>query len=74
IVSAAEQMAASAVPAGVVPVTSGGANRQPAPAGLSGQHLYLVLEDGTQLRGYVSDRVDDALDDVRRSKRSGKKG
>ncbi|WP_319648728.1 phage tail tape measure protein, partial [Streptomyces scabiei] len=33
IVSAAEQMAASAVPAGVVPVTSGGANRQPAPAG-----------------------------------------
>jgi hypothetical protein len=72
IESAAARMGASAVPAGVVPVTSGAA-RQTAPSGLNGQPLYLVLEDGTQLRGYVSNRVDDALTDVRRAKRSGKK-
>ena len=73
IVAAAEQMAANAVPAGVVPVTSG-ASAHSASTGLDGRPLYLVVEDGTILRAYVSDRVDDALDDVRRSKRSGKKG
>ncbi|KDN73912.1 replication protein [Streptomyces olindensis] len=72
IESAAAQMGSSAVPVGVVPVTSGSA-RQTASSGLNGQPLYLVVEDGTVLRAYVSDRVDDALTDVRRSKRSGKK-
>ncbi|GAB2732803.1 phage tail tape measure protein [Streptomyces bullii] len=70
--SAAARMGAAAVPAGVVPVTSG-ASAQTAPGGLNGQRLYIVLDDGTQLSGYVSDRVDDALTDVRRAKRSGKK-
>lgn len=72
IESAAARMGASAVPAGVVPVTSA-ASSQTASGGLNGQPLYLVVEDGTVLRAYVSDRVDDALTDVRRSKRSGKK-
>jgi hypothetical protein len=70
--SAAARMGASAVPAGVVPVTSG-SSTPAAASGLNGQRLYLVLDDGTQLSGYVSDRVDDALTDVRRAKRSGKK-
>ncbi|MEY2249308.1 replication protein, partial [Streptomyces sp. BF23-18] len=73
IESAAARMGASAVPAGVVPVTSG-ASLQTASGGLNGQPLYLVVEDGVVLRAYVSDQVDDALDDVLRSKRSGKKG
>lgn len=72
IESAAAQMGASAVPVGVVPVTSGSSART-ASSGLNGQPLYLVVEDGTVLRAYVSDRVDDALTDVRRAKRSGKK-
>ncbi|MDX2538580.1 phage tail tape measure protein [Streptomyces scabiei] len=72
VVSAAERMAADAVPLGTVPVTSRAGAQQS--AGLDGRPLYLVVEDGTVLRAYVSDRVDDALDDVRRSKRSGKKG
>ncbi|MFM9473951.1 phage tail tape measure protein [Streptomyces scabiei] len=73
VVSAAERMAADAVPAGVVPVTSGTAARANT-GGLDGRPLYLVVEDGTVLRAYVADRVDDALDDVHRSKRAGKKG
>ncbi|MBP5890648.1 replication protein [Streptomyces sp. LBUM 1483] len=73
VVSAAERMAADAVPAGVVPVTSHAAARANS-SGLDGRPLYLVIEDGTVLRAYVSDRVDDALDDVHRSKRAGKKG
>ncbi|MDX2539792.1 phage tail tape measure protein [Streptomyces scabiei] len=73
VVSAAERMAADAVPAGVVPVTSGAAARAN-PAGLDGRPLYLVVEDGTVLRAYVDDRVDGALDEVHRSKRAGKKG
>lgn len=73
VVSAAERMASDAVPAGVVPVTSGTAARANS-GGLDGRPLYLVVEDGTVLRAYVSDRVDDALDDVHRSKRAGKKG
>ncbi|MFJ2514700.1 phage tail tape measure protein [Streptomyces griseoviridis] len=73
VAAAAAQMGAAAVPAGVVPVTSGASSQ--GTAGLqSGQRLYLVLEDGTQLSGYVDDRVDGALTDVRRAKRSGKKG
>jgi len=73
VVSAAERMASDAVPVGVVPVTSGAAARGSA-TGLDGRPLYLVVDDGTVLRAYVSDRVDDALDDVRRTKRAGKKG
>ncbi|MFE9937395.1 phage tail tape measure protein [Streptomyces hirsutus] len=73
IESAAARLGASAVPAGVVPVTSG-ASSGGASGGLSDGPLYLVVEDGTVLRAYVSDRVDDALVDVRRAKRSGKKG
>ncbi|RIH58689.1 replication protein [Streptomyces sp. SHP22-7] len=69
--SAAERLSGSTAPAGVVPVTSGG--QAAAGAGLNGQPLYLVVEDGTVLRAYVSDRVDDALTDVRRAKRSGSK-
>jgi len=72
IESAASRMGSSAVPVGVVPVTSA-ASGQSASSGLNGQPLYLVVEDGTVLRAYVSDRVDDALTDVRRAKRSGKK-
>jgi phage-related minor tail protein len=72
IESAAARMGASAVPAGVVPVTSG-ATRQTTSNGLNGQPLYLVVEDGVVLRAYLSDRVDDALTDVRRGKRSGSK-
>ena len=72
IASAAAQMGSSAVPVGVVPVTTG-ATAQTASNGLNGRPLYLVVEDGTVLRAYVSDRVDDALTDVRRAKRSGKK-
>ncbi|MFI1678844.1 phage tail tape measure protein [Streptomyces sp. NPDC020607] len=72
IESAAARLGAAAVPAGVVPVTSG-----TSAAGASGPlgegPLYLVVEDGTVLRAYVSDRVDDALTDVRRSKRAGSK-
>ncbi|MFJ8049312.1 phage tail tape measure protein [Streptomyces luteogriseus] len=70
--SAAARMGAAATPAGLVPVTSGGSS-QAAGSSLDGRPLYLVVEDGTVLRAYVSDRVDDALTDVRRSKRSGKK-
>ncbi|PZH18757.1 replication protein [Streptomyces sp. NTH33] len=73
IESAAARMGAAAVPAGVVPVTSGSSG-QAAAGGLDGRPLYLVVEDGTVLRAYVDDRVDGALDDVRRAKRSGKKG
>ncbi|MFF9758568.1 phage tail tape measure protein [Streptomyces caelestis] len=72
IESAAARLGASAVPAGVVPVTSG-ASTQAASGGLDGRPLYLVVEDGTTLRVWVSDRVDDALTDVRRAKRSGRK-
>lgn len=72
IESAAARMASGAVPAGVVPVTSG-SSAQTAAGGIAGQPLYLVVEDGTILRAYVSDQVDDALTDVRRAKRSGKK-
>lgn len=71
--SAAAQMGDAAIPAGVVPVTSGAAAKT-APSGLDGRPLYLVVEDGTVLRAYVDDRVDAGLGDVRRSKRSGKKG
>lgn len=70
--SAAERMGAAAVPAGVVPVTSG-ASAETASSGLDGRPLYLVVEDGTTLRVWVSDRVDEGLEDVRRAKRSGKK-
>ncbi|MFI5859148.1 phage tail tape measure protein [Streptomyces parvulus] len=70
--SAAARLGDSAVPAGVVPVTAA-SGRAPAGASLNGQRLYFVLDDGTQLSGYVSDRVDDALTDVRRAKRSGAK-
>lgn len=70
--SAAERMGAAAVPAGVVPVTSG-ASAESASSGLDGRPLYLVVEDGTTLRVWVSDRVDEGLEDVRRAKRSGKK-
>ncbi|MGW0865739.1 phage tail tape measure protein [Streptomyces sp. NPDC002611] len=70
--SAAARMGAAATPAGLVPVTSGGTSNAPS-SDLAGRPLYLVVEDGTVLRAYVSDRVDDALTDVRRSKRSGKK-
>ncbi|MDX2551324.1 phage tail tape measure protein [Streptomyces stelliscabiei] len=73
VTSAAQRMAADAVPAGVVPVTSAGAGQRSA-AGLDGRPLYLVVEDGTVLRAYVDDRVDGALDEVHRSKRAGKKG
>lgn len=72
IEAAAARMGSSAVPAGVVPVTSG-SSAQAASAGMDGRPLYLVVEDGTVLRAYVSDRVDDALTDVRRAKRSGRK-
>ncbi|MFF2651467.1 phage tail tape measure protein [Streptomyces sp. NPDC058045] len=72
IESAAASLGAAAVPAGVVPVTSAHSG-QAASGGLDGQPLFLVVEDGTVLRAYVSDRVDDALTDVRRAKRSGKK-
>ncbi|MFJ9427604.1 phage tail tape measure protein [Streptomyces sp. NPDC101249] len=73
VAAAAAQMGAAAVPAGVVPVTSSAA-AQGAAGSLIGQRLYLVLDDGTELSGYVDDRVDGALTDVRRAKRSGKKG
>lgn len=73
IASAAARMGASAVPGGVVPVTSG-ATATATSSGINGQRLYLVVEDGTVLSAYVSDRVDDALTDVHRAKRSGKKG
>ncbi|MDX3044061.1 replication protein, partial [Streptomyces caniscabiei] len=73
VVAAAERMAADSVPAGVVPVTSA-VSAQGSAVSLDGRPLYLVVEDGTILRAYVSDRVDDALDDVRRTKRAGKKG
>ncbi|MGV4890416.1 phage tail tape measure protein [Streptomyces viridosporus] len=72
IESAAARMGAASVPAGVVPVTSGAAP-QGATGGLDGRPLYLVVEDGTTLRVWVSDRVDEGLEDVRRAKRSGKK-
>ncbi|HET9382267.1 MAG TPA: replication protein, partial [Streptomyces sp.] len=70
--AAADRLGRSAAPAGVVPVTSSG-GRAPAGAGPDGRPLYLLLEDGTAIRAYVSDRVDDALTDVRRAKRAGKK-
>ncbi|WP_256960126.1 phage tail tape measure protein [Streptomyces scabiei] len=73
VVTAAERMAADAVPSGVVPVTSAGTGQRSA-AGLDGRPLYLVVDDGTVLRAYVDDRVDGALDEVHRSKRAGKKG
>ncbi|MGW6008679.1 phage tail tape measure protein [Streptomyces sp. NPDC055210] len=73
IASAAEQMGASAVPNRMVPVTSG-ASAQAAGSGLDGRVIYIRVDDDTVLKGYVDDRVDGALDDVRRSKRSGKKG
>jgi phage-related minor tail protein len=69
--AAADRLASAAAPVGVVPVTSGGASPSKSPT--DGRPLYLVVEDGTVLRAYVSDRVDDALTDVRRAKRSGKK-
>lgn len=73
IESAAARLGAAAVPAGVVPVTSGSSTaRSSGP--LAEGPVYLVVEDGVVLRAYVDDRVDGALDDVRRSKRSGKKG
>ncbi|MFE9920470.1 phage tail tape measure protein [Streptomyces sp. NPDC005774] len=72
IESAAARLGASAVPAGVVPVTSG-ASSGGASGGLPSGPLYLVVEDGTVLRAYVSDRVDAGLEDVRRAKRSGSK-
>ncbi|MBL3670813.1 phage tail tape measure protein [Streptomyces sp. M2CJ-2] len=72
IESAAARLGASAVPAGVVPVTSG-ASSGSASSGLPSGPLYLVVEDGTVLRAYVSDRVDEGLDDVRRAKRAGSK-
>ena len=68
--AAADRLASTTAPAGVVPVTSGGT---PSSSRADGRPLYLVVEDGTVLRAYVSDRVDDALTDVRRAKRSGKK-
>ncbi|MEF9903669.1 phage tail tape measure protein [Streptomyces sp. P9-A2] len=72
IESAAARLGASAVPAGVVPVTSG-ASSGGASGGLPSGPLYLVVEDGTVLRAYVSDRVDAGLTDVRRAKRAGSK-
>ncbi|MFJ3084986.1 phage tail tape measure protein [Streptomyces sp. NPDC086838] len=71
----AERLAQHAVPAAaLVPVTSGATGRAGATGAFQdGQRLYLVLEDGQVLSGYVSDRVDDALTDVRRAKRSGRK-
>ncbi|MFF0139330.1 phage tail tape measure protein [Streptomyces sp. NPDC005227] len=71
--SAAAQMGDAAIPAGVVPVTSG-ASAATASSGLDGRPLYLVVDDTTTLRVWVDDRVDEGLGDVRRSKRSGKKG
>lgn len=71
--SAAARLGAASVPAGVIPVTSG-SSAQAASSGLAEGPVYLVVEDGVVLRAYVDGRVDGALDDVRRSKRSGKKG
>lgn len=73
IESAAARLGAAAVPAGLVPVTSG-SSAQTASSGLAGRPLYLVVEDGTVLRAYVDDRVDTAFSDVRRAKRSGTRG
>ncbi|MEV6124843.1 phage tail tape measure protein [Streptomyces sp. NPDC052077] len=67
--SAAVRLGQSAVPAGLVPVTAG--QTAPGGGGLDGRPLYLVVEDGTVLRAWVDDRVDEGLSEVRRSKRSG---
>ncbi len=70
--SAAARLGAAAVPAGVVPVTSGSSSaRSSGPLGEG--PVYLVVEDGTTLRAYFSHQVDAALTDVRRSKRAGSK-
>ncbi|MGW1182959.1 phage tail tape measure protein [Streptomyces drozdowiczii] len=75
VAAEAERLAQHAVPAAaLVPVTSGASGKTGATGAFQdGQRLYLVLEDGQVLSGYVSDRVDDALTDVRRAKRSGRK-
>ncbi|MFE5159638.1 phage tail tape measure protein [Streptomyces sp. NPDC056697] len=58
-------------PGAVIPATAGRAAAEQQAAGLDGRPLYLVVEDGTVLRAYVSDQVDEALSDVRRRKRAG---
>lgn len=69
VTSAAERLGAGAVPS-VVPVTSGSTGQA---SSLDGRPLYLVVEDGTVLRAYVDDRVDEGLGDVRRASRAGSK-
>ncbi|MFF9894978.1 phage tail tape measure protein [Streptomyces longispororuber] len=70
--AAADRMAAAAVPGRPLAPLAAFSGAAAAPgAGLGGQPLLLVVEDGVVLRAYVDERVDGALTQVRARGRAG---